>query len=75
MISKNKKKRSSVFHMLISQCHLDGPSEAHGPSAGPPEINGPHDGPPQAHGPPKVHGPRDHCPLLPPLVGAGDKQN
>ena len=44
VISKRKKKRKglSVFHMLISQCSLDGPSEAHGP----PEANRPHDGAP-----------------------------
>ena len=35
--------------MLISQCHFDGPSEAHGQSAGRP----------------KVHGPRGHCPPAP----------
>ena len=49
--------------MLIFQCHFDGLSEAHEPSAGPPQANGP----PEAHGPPKVHGPRGHCspcPLL-----------
>ena len=40
--SQKKKKRSSVFHMPISQCHLNGPS------AGPPEINGTHDGPPSS---------------------------
>ena len=62
VISKIKnKKRSSVFHILISQCHFDGPSEAHGPSAGPPEANGPHDKPP------KVHEPWGHCPPAPPL--------
>ena len=33
------KKRSSVFHIVISQCHLNRPS------AGPPEANGPHHGP------------------------------
>ena len=37
---KNKNKRSSVFHILISQCHFDGPS------AGPPEAHGPPNGPP-----------------------------
>ena len=47
------KKRSSVFHILISQRHFDGPS------AGPPEANGPHDGPP------KVHEPRGYCPSAP----------
>ena len=57
LISKTKK-RSSVFHILISQCHFDGPSEAHAPSAGPLEGNGPHDRPP------KIHGPWDHCPTL-----------
>ena len=55
------KKRSSVFHILISQCHFDGPSEAHGPSAEPPEANEPHDEPP------KVHEPWGHCPPAPPL--------
>ena len=54
----SKKKRSSIFHILISQCHFDGASEAYGPSAGPPEANGLHDGPPE------VHGPRGHCPPL-----------
>ena len=44
VISK-KKERSSVFHILISQCHFGGPS------AGPPEANGPHDGP-RGHCPP-----------------------
>ena len=48
--------------MLISQCHFDGPSRAHGPSAGPAEANSL----PEAHGPPKVHGPRGHCTPLPP---------
>ena len=45
-------KKSSVFHILIFQCHFDGSS------AGPPEANRPHDGPP--------HGPRGHGPLCPP---------
>ena len=39
--------------MLISWCHLDGPSEASGL--------------PEAHGPPKVHGPQCHCTSLSPL--------
>ena len=68
LISKTNKKRSSVFHILISQCHFDGPSEAHELSAGPLEANGPHDGPP------KIHGPRDHCPTQPPLVGPAGRQ-
>ena len=63
-VISEKKKRSSVFHILISQCHFDGPSEAHGPSAGPLEASGPLDGPP------KIHGPRSHClPLPSPLGG------
>ena len=57
---QNKKKRSSVFQILISQCHFDGPSEVQEPSAGSLEANWPHDGPP------KIHGPRGHCPTLPP---------
>ena len=61
-----KKKRSLVFHTLISQCHFDGPSEALEPSAGSPEANGPHDGTPEDHWPPKPHGSRGHCPSLPP---------
>ena len=59
------KKRSSVFRILISQCHFDGLSEAQGPSAAPPEANGPHAEPPD--GPPKVHRPRGHCPPQAPL--------
>ena len=56
MISKKKKKkRSSVFHIMISHCHFLRPSA----------------GPPEAHGPPKVHGPRGHFPPDPPLVGPG----
>ena len=39
-VTSPPKIRSSVLHILISQCHFDGPS------AGPPETNGPHDGPP-----------------------------
>ena len=38
-LQKKKKERSSVFHILISQCHFDKHSEA----SGPPEANGPHD--------------------------------
>ena len=66
VISKknNKKKRSSVFHILISQCHFDGPSEAHGHSARLPEANRPHDGPPD--GTPKVHRSRGRWFPLPP---------
>ena len=41
----SKKKWSSVFHILISQCHFGGPSEAHRPNDGPP------------HGPLKSIGP------------------
>ena len=44
-ISK-KKKRSFIFQILISQCHFDGPSEAHGPFSGTPEANGLRDAPP-----------------------------
>ena len=80
VISKKQKKnkqRSSVFHILISQCHFDGPSESHGPSAGPHEANEPHDGTPEAHGPPdgppKVHGPRGHFPPAPRLIGPAGK--
>ena len=56
--------------MLISQCHFDRLSEAHGPSTGPLKPTGP----PEAHGPPngppKVHGLRVHCPpCSTPLVG------
>ena len=53
---------------VISQCHFDRPSEAHGPSAGPSEANGFHDGPP------KIHGPRGHCPPNSPLVGPAGRQ-
>ena len=66
VISK-KKKKSSAFQMLIPEYHFDGPSEAHGPSAGPPETNRSLDEPPEAHGPPKLHGSWGHCPPLPPL--------
>ena len=38
MGSQKKKKSSSIFHILIYQCLFDGPSEAHGPSAGPPQA-------------------------------------
>ena len=60
-------KRCLVFHILISQCHFDGPSKAHEPSAGPPEAKSPHDGPPEAQGPPD--GPQGNCPPCPPLGG------
>ena len=60
-----QKKRSSVFHVLISQCHFDGPC------AGPPQANGPHDGPPWSPWAPKVNEPWGHCPPCPPLLGLG----
>ena len=68
---KKKEKRPSIFHIVISQCHFDGPSEAYGLYAGPPEAREPHDRPPEAHKPPKVHGPRGHCPPAPSLGGPG----
>ena len=49
------KKRSSMFHKLICQCHFHGAPEIHGP--------------PEAHGPLKLHGPRGHCPPCHPLGG------
>ena len=56
----SKKKKFSVFHMLICQCLFDGPSEAHWLSAGPPEANGLL----------KVHGPKGNSPpSAPPFVG------
>ena len=64
------KKKSSIFHKLICQCHFDRPYEAIGLSDGPPQAHGPHDRPPEAHGPPKLHGPRGRCPPLPPLSEA-----
>ena len=53
---KRKKKKVFRLHMLISQCHFDGPAEANGL--------------PEAHGPIKAHGPRGHCTPLPPLLAA-----
>ena len=52
VISKTKKK---VFHILISQCHFDGPSEA----------NGTHDEPLKSMSPGVI------VPAAPPLVGPG----
>ena len=45
------KKRSSIFHKLICQCHFHTPPEVQGPL----EAHGPPDGPP------KLHGHRGHC--------------
>ena len=58
MWSPKKKRKKKVFrlHMLISQCHFDGPAEANGL--------------PEPHGPPKAHVPRGHCTSLPPLSAA-----
>ena len=62
VISKTKKKRSSVFHILISQCHFDGPSEAQEPSAGPLKPTGPMMGPLKSMSPGVI------VPPYPPLV-------
>ena len=39
-VISEEKKRSSIFHKLICQCHFVRPYEAIGPSDGPPQAQG-----------------------------------
>ena len=56
---QKKKKKVFRFHMLISQCHFDGPLSSSWALCWAAEANGL----------PEAHGPRGHCPPCPLLGG------